>query len=121
MSDLSCKIIDTELSDLLLSVMEYKNGGYRFVQAHAINAVGGYEVFYTFGKDMEWVSIRVKVAEKDEVPSVTNIYPAAFLYENEIKELFGVDIRLIEPDYKDRLYRIKANTPMKKEVKEDGK
>ncbi len=121
MGDLNCKIIDTPLDDLLLSVMEYKSAGYRFVQAHAINAVGGAEVFYTFGKEMDWVSIRVPVADGAEVPSVTNIYPAAFLYENEIKELFGVDIRLIEPDYKDRLYRIKATTPMKKEVKEDGK
>ena len=46
--------------------------------------------------------------------SITDIFPAAVLYENEIKELFGVDIQCISLDYNRKLYDISAETPMKK-------
>lgn len=40
------------------------------------------------------------------------------LFENEMKELFGVQIKSINPDYQNKLYRIASPTPFKKEVKE---
>ena len=43
--------------------------------------------------------------------SISNIYGPAFLYENEITDLFGVPIQLISPDYKGKLYRIEQPTP----------
>ncbi|MBS4917269.1 MAG: hypothetical protein KHZ93_06810 [Clostridiales bacterium] len=45
--------------------------------------------------------------------SISNIYEPAFLYENEITDLFGVPIQLISPDYKGKLYRIEQQTPFK--------
>ena len=47
--------------------------------------------------------------------SITACYPYAFRYENEMKELFGVKIKSIHPDYQNKLYRIKAETPFLKE------
>ena len=50
--------------------------------------------------------------DKDtEVCSITEFYPYAFLYENEMKELFGVNILLIGLDYQKKLYRLKEETP----------
>lgn len=115
------KMMNIELGEFLLRVMDMRAGGFRFIQAHAVSIPGGFELSYTFGKDYDWATLRLVVDEKDEVPTVTNIYPTAFIYENEMKELFGVDIRLIEPDYKNKLYRIEVETPMKKEVTGDGK
>ena len=46
--------------------------------------------------------------------SITQIYPCAFLQENEAEQLFGVKIKTIKPDYKDKLYRIDVETPFKK-------
>jgi ech hydrogenase subunit D len=39
------------------------------------------------------------------------IYPGAFLYENEIHDLFGVTIRHIAVDYLGTLYRTALMTP----------
>ena len=36
------------------------------------------------------------------------------LYENEMKELFGVNIQMINLDYQNRLYRINEETPFLK-------
>ena len=53
--------------------------------------------------------------ELDEaVASITLIYPCAFLQEIEAEQLFGVKIKTIKPDYKDKLYRIDVETPFKK-------
>ena len=97
-----------------MKVMEMKSENYRLMQAHAVSIENGYELSYTFGKDYDWVSLRLVIDENEEVPSITNIYQAAFLYENEMAELFGVKIRMISVDYHDKLYRINDTTPMKK-------
>jgi ech hydrogenase subunit D len=39
------------------------------------------------------------------------IYPNAFLYENEIHDLFGVSIKDIALDYHGTLYRTSIKTP----------
>jgi ech hydrogenase subunit D len=52
------------------------------------------------------------VAPGDEVPSVSMIYPNAFLYENEIHDLFGVPIKNITIDYGGRLYQTAIKTPL---------
>jgi ech hydrogenase subunit D len=39
------------------------------------------------------------------------IYPNAFLYENEIHDLFGVGITHIAVDYRGTLYRTALGTP----------
>ncbi len=40
---------------------------------------------------------------EEEIPSISFIYPFAFIYENEIKELFGVMIRDITMDFNNPL------------------
>ena len=48
-----------------------------------------------------------------EIMSISNIFEPAFLYENEIVDLFGVKINLISIDYQGQLYRIEKQTPFK--------
>ena len=36
----------------------------------------------------------------------------AVFYENEMKELFGANIKMIETDYQNKLYRIEQETPL---------
>ncbi|MBO5246140.1 MAG: NADH-quinone oxidoreductase subunit C [Eubacterium sp.] len=114
MADTGCELIQISTGELLIKVMEFKKDQYRLMQAHAVSIENGYELSYTFGKDYEWISLRLVVDEKEEIPSITYVYPAAFLYENEMAELFGVKIKMIEVDYQDKLYRIDNQTPMKK-------
>ena len=51
------------------------------------------------------------IGTDEEVPSISQVYDCAFLYENEMRELFGVHIQHIAPDMQDKLYRIDTQTP----------
>ena len=90
-----------------------KGEGARLCQICAVRIPDGYELTYTFGKGMDLINYRVVVKTDDEVPSITPIYKAAFLYENEIVELFGTKITGILMDYNRHLYRLNTETPFK--------
>ena len=58
-------------------------------------------------------TLRLTGGEEETVPSITQIYPGAFLQENEAAELFGGKIESMAQDYHGKLYRIAAETPFK--------
>ena len=70
-----------------------------------------YELNYSFDKDYRFKNLRITVAPGEEIPSISVIYPNAFLYENEIHDLFGVVIKNITIDYHGTLYRTAIKTP----------
>lgn len=112
---------EIDVNELLTRVMEKKNAGLRLSQACAACVNGKFELSYSFANDdtYEYTTLRAVIDIDTEVPSVTAFYPFAFLYENEMKELFGVKINMINLDYHDKLYRISAETPfLKKEGEE---
>ncbi len=77
----------------------------------------GMEITYSFSKDMEFLNLRMNIEPETEIDSISSIYSYSFLYENEIKELYGIKINGISLDYNDNFYRIAVKTPfnMKKE------
>ena len=105
---------------LLDEVMKKKNQGLRLSQACAVFKDGKYELSYSFAndEDYQYTTLRIVMDTDVEISSITAFYPYAFLYENEMKELFGVKINMISLDYNDKLYRIQTETPfLKKEDK----
>lgn len=99
--------------DLTDEVLRLKHGGYRLVQICATRTDGGYEITYSFALDYEFLNLRLEIAEDTEIISINDIYAAAFLYENEMKDLFGVKIKLISLDYNGNFYRLDTKTPFK--------
>lgn len=97
-------------NDLLTEIMKIKNDGYRLVAISCTNK-NGMELTYSFDKDYELLNIRLITDTQTELPSISILYPYSFLYENEIKELFGVKITGIMPDFNDNLYKIPVKTP----------
>ena len=97
-------------NDLLTEIMKIKNDGYRLVAISCTNK-NGMELTYSFDKDYELLNIRLITDTENELPSISILYPYSFLYENEIKELFGVKITGIIPDFNDNLYKIPVKTP----------
>ncbi len=87
--------------------------GWRLVQMHANRTKDGYELFYSVGKDMEFETYKVILEENATVHSISTIFPSAMLYENEIKELIGINIKYINKDYNNHFYRIAKETPYK--------
>ena len=94
-------------------VIRFKMEGWRVVQICAARLPDGYELSYSFGRDYDMRTLRLTVGEEEPVPSITQIYPGAFLQENEAAELFGVRIENIDGDYHGKLYRIAGETPFK--------
>ncbi len=119
MEDLGKNIVEIQLDELLPTAMKKKEEGFRVGQICSVYVNDKYELSYSFAKEYELVTYRVIVDKETEVPSITPVFGMAFLYENEMKELFGVKMQCINLDYNNKLYRIDVETPFltKKEEK----
>ncbi len=96
-------------------VLRLKEEGWHVVQICAARLPDGCEMSYSFGKDYDLRTLRLTVGDGEEIPSITQAFPGAFLQENEAAELFGVHIAGISPDYGGKLYRIGSETPFKQQ------
>lgn len=100
--------------ELLEETVKLKDKGWRLV-AISCTSRGGVELSYSFDKDYVLLNLRILTDTETEISSISAIYPYSFLYENEIKELFGVNITGITPDFNNTLYTIPVKTPFKEE------
>lgn len=85
--------------------------GYRFVQVSCVTMESSYELTYSFDREYRLKNLRIISAPDEEIPSISVIFPNAFLYENEIHDLFGLVIRNMAVDYRGKLYRTAIRTP----------
>jgi ech hydrogenase subunit D len=99
-------IIPIEIGALLPETDALRSAGWRLVQVLCVGSADGAELSYSFGLDLEMRSLRVTVPAETPLPSVTAIYPGAFLYENEIRDLFGVRIERIAGDWEGKVYDV---------------
>ncbi len=73
---------------------------------------GAFDVSWSFAQDDGRLEhLRERVLPGEEVPSISGSFGAAFLYENEMRELFGVNVTGIAPDLKGQLYRTSSIVP----------
>ncbi len=97
-------LVDITVDHLLAEVHQCKFEGYRFVTATSVdNGDGTIDVLYHFDKDFAMKNFKITVNKEDKVPSISKDYFSAVLVENEIKELFGVNIVDIAIDYGGRM------------------
>jgi len=100
------RIIMIETGSLLVEVDALRSAGWRLVQILCIGQADGAELSYSFGLDLELRHLRLKAAAEAALPSITSLYPGAFLYENEIRDLFGVRIERIRADWNGKVYDV---------------
>jgi len=105
------EIVAVDKSDLVGIVAELFAENYRLVQIGCSTLPDAYELTYSFDREYRFKNLRFTVVEGEEVPSISVIYPGAFLYENEIHDLFGVVITHIAVDYRGTLYRTALSAP----------
>jgi ech hydrogenase subunit D len=72
---------------------------------------GAFDVSWSFAKDSRLEHLRERVLPGEEVPSISAHFGAAFLYENEMRELFGVNVTGIALDLKGQLYKTATIVP----------
>lgn len=112
-------ILETvDIQTLFRTVIEKQRAGYRLAQICATAFEGYNELIYSFVLDYKFENYKIILPIETQISSISDLYPSAMLFENEITELFGVKINSIKPDYKDKFFRIAAKTPFKKEVKD---
>lgn len=83
------------LDKLIDTCKERKNEGYRLAQlCPKLERDDSITLIYTFIKESEMINYKVSGIKKGvtEVPSVTELFIAAFVFENEAHDLFGVNI-----------------------------
>lgn len=101
------------LDELRREAAVLKADGWRFMQTHAVNGDDGIDLYYSFMKDGHAVNYRIAGVKKDQpVPSITDLFLAAFVFENESRELFGVDMRDIALDFQGAMYAPAESEPM---------
>ena len=113
------KLTTIEPKDLLTKTSEYKSNGFRLVQISATALKDRTELSYSFDKDYTLENLRINLTDKKEVPSISSVFWNAFLYENEIHDLFGVSVTGINVDYKGNFYKTTIKNPFAN--KEEGK
>ncbi len=77
---------------------------YRFVTISCSdNGDGTLDLYYHLDRDLQLLTLKMTVSREEGVPSVSHIYFAALLVENEIQELFGLPMSGLLVDYRNRL------------------
>lgn len=113
--------VKTKASQLLDTVQDLNSKGYRLVQACAANAEKELEVWYSFDKgDYILRNLIVSVPKNNSLQSITNIYWYAFIYENEMNDLFGIKFKNSKLDYEGHFFRISEKTPWNPDDRKGG-
>ncbi len=105
------RVIEIMLSDLLNYIQDKKEEGYRLVQICCTKIEEGFELNYSLSKEYDFLNYRIKINESDIVSSISFIFKYSFLYENEIKDLFGIKIKHISVDYSGSFYKLAVKAP----------
>jgi len=135
-------IPSSDIKDLLAITQDLKAEGYRLGQICAtlnrqINKQKDFdfrlgqilkagnsaiEILYTFVKDNRVKNYKfILSAVSPRVQSITAIYPYAFVYENEIHDLFGITFKNLTPDYGGNFYKLAKKTPWNPPAHEEKK
>ena len=106
---------DITIADLDALKHQKQAEGWRCVQIFTTHNDddGSNDLTYTFHKDDTQANYRIKgITDKDVIPSITDVYFSAFVYENEAHDLFGVNFEGIAIDFSGHFYDLAMNEPM---------
>ena len=107
--------------DLLAKVDGLHAQGWRLVHVGGTDLGDAIEVNYGFDLDGRFLSLRVTLAAAGaRLPSITPVYWCAFIYENELHDLFNVRVDGIAIDYKGRFYRTSVPFPFSSRTRTAG-
>jgi ech hydrogenase subunit D len=104
-SEMREEVADITLDTLLGEVAKAKAHGYRFVTLSCVEVdENTVDIFYHFDKDLVMKHYRLTVPKSAAVHSISAVYFAAFLVENEIQDLFGIRFSGLAVDYQGTFY-----------------
>jgi ech hydrogenase subunit D len=104
-------ITSIEIDKLIGSVERFRNDGYRLVQINCTKIGDVFEINYSFDRDYHLETIRITVKSDTEIPSISGMYWNSFIYENEMHDLFGIQVRGMNIDFKGTLFQTAVKFP----------
>jgi ech hydrogenase subunit D len=105
-------IIAIDRSELPAKASQLCKEGQRLVQICCTTGEETLEITYSFDKAYSFSNLRVTVPKSDAViPSITGSYLAAFTYENELQDLFGLKVTDLAINYNGKFYTTAIPTP----------
>jgi ech hydrogenase subunit D len=77
---------------------------------------------YSFDDNYKFSNYRIVLANNTDtvIPSISKIYPTAFLYENEMHDLYGIKVSDMAIDFKGTFYRTAVKTPFATKGENNG-
>lgn len=97
---------------LVAEARTLRDQGYRLVQIGATRLGEDIELNYSFDLAHRFVNLRFRLPQVGAlVPSISSIYWSAFAYENEISDLFGVQVEGNVLDFKGTFYQTAVKHP----------
>jgi ech hydrogenase subunit D len=113
MSNTADQIFETiPMQSLLERTGELRKQGYRLVQIGATRLPEDIELTYSFDRESRLTNLRFQVpAAGARLPSISGIFWCAFLYENELHDLFNVQVDGMAVDFHGHLYETTVKFP----------
>jgi ech hydrogenase subunit D len=97
---------------LLEKVSELRKAGYRLVQISATRLPEHVELTYSFDRDRQLTNLRLQLpTAESRIPSISSIFWCAFLYENELHDLFNLQVDGMAVDFHGHLYETAVKFP----------
>lgn len=94
------------------SAKTMRERGARLVQVSATRLPDQVELTYSFDLKNQLLNLRVFLpGENTHLPSISAIYGCAILYENEIHDLFDVQVDGLTVDFKGNFYKTAVKFP----------
>jgi ech hydrogenase subunit D len=119
-ADASQEIIPIGIGDVVAKAGQAKKDGRRLVQIGCTKIGDDYEIIYSYDKDYRMENYRITVKHDETIPSISGVYWGAFVYENEIHDLYGLHVSGINIDFKGTFYKTAIKQPFSVTVtKED--
>ncbi|HJJ46639.1 MAG TPA: NADH-quinone oxidoreductase subunit C [Methanocorpusculum sp.] len=107
------KVIQKSSAEIVAATEKIKKEGYRLVVVTCTPNGEMYDITYSFDKENTLVHYRVTLPEESEVPSICGSYFGAFVYENEIHDLYGFRFSGVSIDFKGTFIRTSVPYPFK--------
>lgn len=104
---------DLQLDNLVSTAERLKREGWRCVQMLCVSTDNGIDMTYSFANDNTLANYQVRgITEGTKVPSIQNLFLNIFPFENEAKDLFGVDMEGMVLDFAGQFYAVAEKEPM---------
>jgi ech hydrogenase subunit D len=104
-------IIPIDVGDVVAKAEQAKNDGYRLVQIGCTKIGDDFEIIYVYDKDYALLNYRITVKQDTVIPSISGAYFGAFVYENEIHDLYGIHVSGMNIDFKGTFYQTAIKHP----------